>query len=52
MSLTEEQRLHLEKMKESLEKLKKSIEKVLEKDDATKKESDFVDYGSRERREW
>lgn len=44
MSLSKEEREQLEKMKES-------IEKLLKKDDE-KKEPEFVDYGSRERREW
>lgn len=45
MSLSKEE-------KEKLEQIKKDLEELLKKDDKKVQEPDFVDYGSRERREW
>jgi hypothetical protein len=40
------------KEREKLEQMKKDIEELLKKDETPVKEQDWVDYGSRERREW
>ncbi len=45
MSLSKEER-------EKLEKMKKDIEELLKKDEKKVPEPDFVDYGSRDRRDW